>query len=68
MAPMALIGPATSGFTTASIVQSGLSTGVNYMVKKGTGKTITEHAFDAISEDILKQSYNLDPIKIKNKE
>lgn len=68
MAPLALVGPAASGFSTASIVQSGLSTGVNYMVKKGTGKTITEHAFDAISEDILKQSYNLDPIKIKNKE
>ena len=44
VAPLALIGPATSGFTTASIIQSGATTGVNYMVKKSTGKTITEHA------------------------
>ena len=40
MAPLALIGPATSGFSTASIIQSGVSTGANYMVKKSTGKTI----------------------------
>ena len=43
MAPLALIGPAASGFSTASIIQSGVSTGANYMVKKSTGKTITEH-------------------------
>ena len=40
MAPMALIGPATSGFSTASIIQSGVTTGANYMVKQATGKTI----------------------------
>ena len=57
MAPMALIGPATSGFTTASIVQSGLSTTASYMVKKSTGKTISEHAFDALSKEILQQTY-----------
>ena len=57
MAPLALIGPATSGFTTASIIQSGVTTTANYMVKKSTGKTITEHAFDAISNDVLKQTY-----------
>ena len=57
MAPMALIGPATSGFTTASIIQSGVTTGANYMLKKSTGKTMSEHAFSVISEDILKQSY-----------
>ena len=34
VAPMALIGPATSGFTTASIIQSGVTTGANYLVKK----------------------------------
>ena len=43
MAPLALIGPATSGFSTASLIQSGISTGANYVVKKSTGKTITEH-------------------------
>ena len=56
MAPLALIGPATSGFSTASIIQAGVSSGANYMVKKSTGKTISEHAFDVINGDI-KQSY-----------
>ena len=57
MAPMALIGPATSGFTTASLVQSGVSTGASYLVKRGTGKSISEHAFSALSDDILRQTY-----------
>ena len=57
MVPMALVGPAASGFTTASIVQSGLTSGAGYLVKKSTGKSITEHAFDAISKDILQQTY-----------
>ena len=57
MAPMALIGPATSGFSTASLIQSGVTTGANYMVKKSTGKTISEHAFDSIDADIFKQTF-----------
>tara|TARA_Y100000590_G_scaffold428529_1_gene539959 strand:+ start:353 stop:643 length:291 start_codon:yes stop_codon:yes gene_type:complete len=57
IAPMALIGPAASGFSTASLIQSGVTTGANYMVKKSTGRTITEHAITAINEDILKQTY-----------
>jgi len=57
MAPMALIGPAASGFTTASIVQSGLTSGAGYIVKRSTGKSISEHAFDAINKDILHQTY-----------
>ena len=57
MAPMALIGPATSGFSTASIIQSSVSSGANYMVKKSTGKSIAEHAFSAINQEALKQSY-----------
>jgi len=57
MAPMAFIGPAASGFSTASIIQSGVSTGANYMVKKSTGKTIAEHAFSSINKDVYKQSY-----------
>ena len=57
VAPMALIGPATSGFTTASIIQSGISSGANYMIKKSTGKTMSEHALDAIKRDVLLQSY-----------
>ena len=57
MAPLALIGPATSGFSTASLIQSGVTTGANYMVKKSTGKTIGEHAVDVINKDILLQTY-----------
>ena len=57
IAPMALVGPAMSGFSTASLIQSGLSTGANYMVKQSTGKTITEHAIDALNKDIMQQTY-----------
>ena len=57
MAPLALIGPASSGFSTASLIQSGISTGANYVVKKSTGKTITEHVLDTINPETIKQSY-----------
>ena len=57
MAPLALIGPAASGFSTASIIQSGVTTGASYMVKKTTGKTIGEHAIDVINKDIMQQTY-----------
>ena len=57
IAPMALIGPATSGFTTASIIQSGVTSGANYLVKKSTGKSITQHALDTLNEDVLHQTY-----------
>ena len=57
MAPLALIGPVTSGYSTASIIQAGVSTGANYMVKKSTGRTISEHAMDALSKDVFKQAY-----------
>ena len=56
MVPMAFIGPVTSGFSTASLIQSGVSAGANYMVKKSTGKTITEHAIEAMNKDILQQT------------
>ena len=59
MAPLAFIGPATSGFSTASILQSGVSAGANYMVKKSTGKTISEHAIALINtKDIYQQSFS----------
>ena len=57
MAPMALLGPAASGFSTASIIQSGVTTTASYMVKRTTGKTISQHAFEAISQDVFKQTY-----------
>ena len=56
MAPLALIGPVTSGYSTASLIQAGVSTGANYMVKQSTGKTIGEHAIEAINRDI-QQTY-----------
>ena len=57
MAPLDLIGPATSGFSTASIIQAGVSSGANYMVQKSTGKTIGQHALDAINKDIYQHTY-----------
>ena len=56
MAPMALIGPATSGFSTASIFQSGVTTTASIMLKKTTGKSLSEHAFDSINKNILQHS------------
>ena len=58
MAPLAFIGPVTSGFSTASIIQAGVSSGANYMVKKSTGKTIAEHALTVINKkDIYQQTF-----------
>ena len=57
MAPLALIGPAASGFSTASIIQSGVTTGASYMVKRTTGKSIGEHAIDIINNDVMQQTY-----------
>ena len=57
MAPLALIGPATSGFSTASLIQSGVTSGANFVVRKSTGKTITEHVMQSFKKDVVKQSY-----------
>ena len=57
MAPVAFLGPATSGFSTGSIIQSSVTSGANFMVKKSTGKSITEHAFDSLAKDVLQQTY-----------
>jgi len=65
MAPLALLGPATSGFSTASLIQSGISSGANYMIKKSTGKTLSEHALAVVRRDILLQSYFPKNIEVK---
>ena len=57
MAPLALVGPAASGFSTASIIQSGVTTTANYLVKKSSGKTIAQHAYDAVNLGTIKQTY-----------
>ena len=57
MAPLALIGPISSGFSTASLIQSGVTTGANYVVKKSTGKTIAEHVTQSLKAGAISQSY-----------
>ena len=57
MAPMAFIGPAASGFSTASLIQSGASMSLNYAVKKSTGKTFSEHAIHSLTKDTLSQTF-----------
>ena len=57
MVPMALIGPATSGFTTASLVKSLPTTAVSFAIKKSTGKTIGEHAIEVINRDMIRQTF-----------
>ena len=42
MTPLALISPAISGFNTTAIIKSGATAGANHLVKKSTGKTITD--------------------------
>ena len=53
MVPMALVGPAVSGFSSGSILQASVSV----MIKQGTGKSITEHALGTLTNGTLKQSY-----------
>ena len=67
MAPLALIGPATSGFSTASLIQTTVTTSGNYLVKKSTGKSITEHALDALNETNMKHGYFPSEITMKSK-
>ena len=57
MVPLAFLGPATSGFTASSIMQAAISTTANHMVKKTTGKSFSEHAFDAINMDDITLGY-----------
>ena len=57
MAPIALIGPVTSGWSTASLIQAGVSTGANFMVEKSTGKTISQHIFESLNQTAIHQAY-----------
>ena len=57
MVPLAFIGPATSGFTASSMMQAAISTTANHMVIKTTGKSFSEHAFDAINMDDITLGY-----------
>ena len=57
MSPLAFIGPATSGFSTASLMQTGATSTANYLIKKSTGKTIARHVYDVIEQEALKSAY-----------
>ena len=57
MAPLALIGPMSSGFTTASIIQSGVTSGAGYIIKQTSGKSVSEHVMEAINKDVLQQAH-----------
>jgi len=57
MVPLALIGPATSGYTASSVMQAAITSTANHMVKKATGKSFSEHAFDAINMDDITLGY-----------
>ena len=57
MVPLALIGPATSGFTVSSVMQAAISTTADHMVKKATGKSFSEHALDSINMDEITLGY-----------
>ena len=57
MVPLALLGPATSGYTASSVMQAAITSTANHMVKKATGKSFSEHAFDAINMDDITLGY-----------
>ena len=57
MVPLAFIGPATSGFTTSSMMQAAISSSANHMINKATGKSFSEHAFDTINMDNITLGY-----------
>ena len=55
--PLAFIGPATSGFTVSSVMQAAVSTTADHMIRKATGKSFSEHAFEAINMDDITFGY-----------
>ena len=57
MVPLAFIGPASSGFTASSIMQTAVTSTANHMVKKTTGKTFSEHAIDTINMNKISLGY-----------
>ena len=69
MAPLALMGPATSGFSTASIMQSAVSATANHVVKKSTGKSINQHVLESVRDtNTIQRTYlpkSITNIKVK---
>tara|TARA_B100000780_G_C20664412_1_gene264486 strand:- start:45 stop:338 length:294 start_codon:yes stop_codon:yes gene_type:complete len=50
----AVLGPAISVVTTGNIHQAAISQGVNYGVKKTTGKNLNEHATSSFKDELRK--------------
>ena len=50
MAPLALVGPATSGFSTASVIQTAVTSTANHVVRQSTGKSINQHVLDTLKD------------------
>jgi len=48
----ALLGPSIIGAQTGSVYKASLQYGSNYMIKKSTGKSASEHALGLIQEPI----------------
>ncbi len=57
MVPLAFVGPATSGFTASSVMQAAITSTAGHVVKKTTGKSFSEHAFDALNVDDITLGY-----------
>ena len=57
MIPLAFIGPATSGFTASSVMQAAITSSASQIVRKATGKSFSEHAFEAINMDDITLGY-----------
>jgi len=48
----ALVGPSVIGVQSGSVYKASLQYGTNYMIKKSTGKSTSEHALGLIQEPI----------------
>ena len=57
MVPLAFVGTATSGFTASSVMQAAITSTAGHVVKKTTGKSFSEHAFDALNVDDITLGY-----------
>ena len=51
---LAILGPAISIATTGNIHQAAISQGINYGVKKTTGKNFNEHAASSFKDEVRK--------------
>ena len=57
MAPLALVGPATSGFTATSMMQSAVTSSANHIIKKTTGKSFSDYASEFVKMNNISLGY-----------